>query len=149
MAKSRETYSKKQRETNRLKQLQDKKHKAEERRANKKDGNKLEDMMAYLDENGNLSDTPPDPRKKKEFKQEDMQIGVPKYEHVEELPRTGTITFFNTAKGFGFINDLQTNERVFFHVNEIQEQLQESDKVQFFVEQGPRGLNAIQVLKMN
>jgi hypothetical protein len=62
----------------------------------------LDDMMAYLDENGNLSSTPPDPKKAKVFKQEDMQIGVPKYEKVEaDIIRNGTVTFFDESKGFG------------------------------------------------
>jgi len=148
MAKSKETYNKKQRETKRLKQLQDKKQKSEERKANKKKGG-FEDMIAYLDENGNLSNTPPDPSKRKEFKQEDIQIGVPKYEHVEEVPRTGTVSFYNTAKGFGFINDAQSGERIFFHVNDLLEEVREADKVQFMVGNGPRGLNAMQVSKLS
>ncbi len=149
MGKSKETFNKKEKEKKRLKQKQDKKLKTEERKANKKDGNSLEGMMAYVDENGDLTDTPPDPLRKKVFKQEDIQIGVPKQEFTEENGfRTGTVSFFNTAKGFGFINDLATNERIFFHVNDMLEQVEESDKVQFLVKSGPRGLNAIQLKKM-
>ena len=148
MAKSKETFNKKEKEKKRLKQKQDKMQRMEERKANKRDGNSLEGMMAYLDENGNLSDTPPDPKKKKVFRQEDMQIGVPKQEFSnEDEHRTGTVTFYNTAKGFGFINDRLTNERIFFHVNDLQEQVEESDKVKFLVERGPRGLNALQVTR--
>jgi cold shock CspA family protein len=147
MAKSKETFNKKEKEQKRFKQKQNKREKMEERKANKKSGN-LEDMMAYLDENGNLTSVPPDPRSKKIFRQEDMQISVPKQEEVEEVPRSGVVTYFNTAKGFGFINDLQSNERIFFHVNDILEQLNESDKVKFMVERGPRGLSAIQVSRL-
>jgi hypothetical protein len=75
MPKSKETFNKKEKEKKRLKQQQEKKERAEERKANKRDGKSLEGMMAYLDENGNLSDTPPDPRHKRIFRQEDMQIG--------------------------------------------------------------------------
>lgn len=146
MAKSKETYSKKEKEKKRLKQKQDKKQKQEDRKANKRDGNSLEGMMAYLDENGNLSSTPPDPSRKKVFLQEDIQIGVPKQEYAaEDNFRTGTVSFFNTAKGFGFINEDNSNERIFFHINELLEQIKESDKVKFQVERGPRGFNAIQV----
>src|SRR5205085_5519539 len=114
MSKSKETSNKKEKEKKRLKQRQDKQQRMEERKAHKRDGNSLDGMMAYLDENGNLSDTPPDPRKKKVFLQEDMQIGVPKQEDLPpDEPRIGTVTFFNTAKGFGFINDTVTNDRVF------------------------------------
>ena len=148
MAKSKETFGKKEKEKKRLKKKQEKKQRFEERSANKRDGNSLEGMMAYLDENGNLSDTPPDQSRKKVFRQEDMQISVPKQrEPTEEDFRTGTVTFYNKDKGFGFINDQTTNERIFFHVNEMQEQIEESDKVKFLVERGLRGLNALQLSK--
>jgi cold shock CspA family protein len=148
MAKSKETFNKKEKEKKRLKQKQDKQQRMEDRKAHKRDGNSLDGMMAYLDENGNLTDTPPDPSKKKIFKQEDIQIGVPKQEYsAEDEFRTGTVTFYNTAKGFGFINDTQTGDRIFFHVNDLQEQINESDKVKFMVERGPRGLNALNISK--
>lgn len=148
MAKSKETFNKKEKEQKRSKQKREKQQKMEDRKANKKSGSSLEDMMAYLDENGNLTDVAPDPRAKKIFKQEDMQISVPKQEHKEEVPRSGVITYFNTAKGFGFINDAESGERIFFHVNDILEQLSESDKVKFMVERGPRGLSAVQVSRL-
>jgi len=95
MSKSKETFNKKEKEKKRLKQRQDKLEKMEERKANAKKGQSLEDMMAYIDENGNISSTPPDPKKRKVFNVEDMQTGVPK--HVEEEPdavREGTVSFF-------------------------------------------------------
>ena len=74
MARSQETYSKKENEKKRLKKQQDKIEKREERKANSNKGKSLDDMLAYLDEDGNLSSTPPDPRKKRIVKSEDMQI---------------------------------------------------------------------------
>ena len=120
----------------------------EDRKANAKKGKSLEEMMAYIDENGNISSIPPDPRKKKIFNQEDMQIGVPKHIAGEgEVIRTGVVTFFNDAKGFGFIKDLQTQESVFIHANQLTERIAENDKVSFEVEMGHKGLNAINVKK--
>src|SRR5215208_1771354 len=112
MGRSSETFGKKEKEKKRAKQRQEKEEKMQERKANAKKGKGLDEMMAYLDENGNLSATPPDPNKKKIFNQEDMQIGVPKLEDRPEIERirAGVVTFFNTAKGFGFIKDLQTQE---------------------------------------
>jgi cold shock CspA family protein len=149
MGKSQETFAKKEKEKKKLKQRQDKEEKMEERRANGKKGKTLEEMMAYLDENGNLSSTPPDPGKKKVFKQEDMQIGVPKQVPLsaDELIRTGVVTFFNDTKGFGFIKDLVSQESVFVHVNQLSEPIKENDKVSFEVEMGPKGLNAVNVKK--
>src|SRR6476620_8016150 len=105
MSKSKASFGKREKEMKRIKERQEKHEKMQERKAHAKSGKSLNDMMAYLDENGNLSTVPPDPSKKKTFNAEDMQIGVPKYEPSEEdLIRSGTVTFFNDAKGFGFIN---------------------------------------------
>ena len=106
-------------------------------------------MIAYIDENGNLSSTPPDPKKKKVFNTEDMQIRVPKQEErePESKERTGVVTFFNTAKGFGFIKDSASGESAFVHANQLSSLLQEHDKVTYEVENGFKGLNAINVKK--
>ncbi len=143
-----ETFGKKEKQKKKLKQRQEKAEKMEERKANTKKGKSLDEMMAYLDENGNLTSTPPDPKMKRVFNQEDIQIGVPKQEDMPpEEPRTGVVTFFNEAKGFGFIRDLKTQESVFIHVNQLTEPINESDKVIFEVEMGPKGLNAVNVKK--
>ena len=60
----------------------------------------------------------------------------------------GTVKFFNESKGFGFIKDGQTGERLFFHVNQVQEQLRESDKVTYDIERGAKGFNAVNVKKL-
>jgi len=65
MAKSKETFGKKEKEKKRLKERQEKHEKMEERKANARKGKSLEDMMAYIDEDGNISSTPPDPKKEK------------------------------------------------------------------------------------
>jgi cold shock CspA family protein len=149
MAKSQETFGKKEKEKKKLKQRQEKAEKMEERKANARKGKSLDEMMAYLDENGNISSTAPDPRKKKIFKLEDMQTGVPKQEDREqyEAIRTGVVTFFNDTKGFGFIKDMQTQESVFIHINQLSEPIKENDKVSFEVQMGPKGLNAVNVKK--
>jgi cold shock CspA family protein len=104
-------------------------------------------MLAYVDENGNLSNTPPDPKKMKKIKQEDIEIGVPKQQAFDpsELIRTGIVTFFNESKGYGFIKDLETQQSVFVHVNALKQAVKENNKVTFEVEMGPKGANAINV----
>jgi cold shock CspA family protein len=149
MAKSKETFGKKEKEKKRLKQRQEKQEKMEGRKASAKSGKSLNDMLAYIDENGNISATPPDPGKKITFKAEDMQISVPKYEpSEEEAIRAGIVSFFNESKGFGFINDARTGERIFVHVNNLTERIAENDKVNFEVESGDRGLSAFNVKKI-
>ena len=59
MAKSQATFMKKQLEKNRAKKKEDKEHRKQERQQNST-GGKLEDMMAYVNENGELSSTPPE-----------------------------------------------------------------------------------------
>jgi cold shock CspA family protein len=142
-----ESWNKKEREKKRQKNKQDKAEKRLERKVNAKDGNRLEDMMAYLDENGNLTSVPPDPNRKVDYKLEDIEIGVPK--HVpptqEELTRRGRVSFFNTTKGFGFIKDLATQESIFVHANNLHSPITENDTVTFEVEMGQRGPNAVNV----
>lgn len=151
MAKSQETFGKKEKEKKRLKHLKEKQEKMEERKANAKKGKSLNEMMAYIDENGNISSTPPDPGKMKTFKLEDVQIGVPKQSPATERDtiRSGVVSFFNSDKGFGFINDLETQERVFIHVKQLSEAIKENDKVTFEVEMGPKGPSAINVSKVS
>ena len=83
MGKSQETYNKKEKEKKRLKKRQDKLAKKEERKANS-DGGGLENMMAYVDENGMIVDTPPDPAKKTKIKASNIELGVPKKEESDE-----------------------------------------------------------------
>lgn len=151
MAKSGQTFNKKEKEKQRAKHRQDKKEKMEERKANASKGKSLDDMMAYLDENGNITSQPPDPSKKKVFNQEDIEIGVPKQRELspEELIRNGSVTFFNSTKGFGFIKDRQTGESVFFHENQLTEAIKEGDKLQFEVEMGAKGPVAINIKKQS
>jgi hypothetical protein len=63
MAKSRETYSKREKEKKKQRERNEKAEKKEERKANNLKGKSLDDMLAFVDENGNLSSTPPEHRK--------------------------------------------------------------------------------------
>ena len=147
MAKSQETWNKKEREKKKQKERQEKNEKRQERKDNAKEGKSFNDMLAYIDENGNLSATPPDPRKKITIKLEDIEIGVPKHIPLTaaELIRSGKVTFFNDAKGFGFIKDIKSQESIFVHANNLSEAIQENDTVTFEVEMGQRGPAAVNV----
>ena len=146
MGKSQETWNKKETEKKKQKKRKDKEQKKEERKANAKDGSNLEDMLAYVDENGNISSTPPDPTKKQKIREEDIQIGVPKQETVKlDIVRTGIVTFFNDSKGYGFIKDQETQESIFVHVNGLIDPIKENNKVNFEIEMGHKGPNAVKV----
>lgn len=147
MSKSQETYSKKEKEKKKLKKRKDKEEKREERKANSNKGKSFEEMLAYVDENGNLSSTPPDPSKRKVINIEDIQLGARKEQAVDpaDSVRKGSVTFFNESKGYGFIRDERSQESIFFHVNGLTSQVKERDKVSFEVERGQKGLNAIKI----
>jgi len=148
VAKSTETFSKKEKEKARLRKSKEKKEKAEDRKANAGKGKSLEDMMAYIDEHGNITSTPPDPSRKIKINLEDIQIGVAKQQDQPyETVRNGIVSFFNESKGYGFIKDLQTQESVFVHINALTEPLKENNLVTFETEQGQKGLSAIKVKK--
>ncbi|MFT7032114.1 MAG: CspA family cold shock protein [Cyclobacteriaceae bacterium] len=57
----------------------------------------------------------------------------------------GTVKFFNNAKGFGFITPDDGSKDVFVHKNDITDRIAEGDKVSYDVEEGPKGLNAVDV----
>ena len=62
--------------------------------------------------------------------------------------KKGVVKFFNTEKGFGFIVDEESKEDVFVHKTGLVDNIQEDDTVEFEVEQGNRGLNAVNVTKV-
>lgn len=145
MAKSQETFNKKEKEKKKKKKREDKEKKKEERKM-KSPGGGLDNMIMYVDEYGNFSSTPPDPTKKRKVNADLIEVSIPKRVHVEENPnRTGTVTFFDTSKGFGFVVDSETQESIFTHVKSHLDPIKEGDKISFQVRQGPKGPNAVDV----
>jgi cold shock protein len=57
----------------------------------------------------------------------------------------GKVKFFNEAKGFGFITDTNTNQEIFVHISGVVDQIKEGDAVVFDVQDGKKGLNAVNV----
>ena len=108
--------------------------------------NSLDDMIAYVDENGMITPTPPEESvKREEIKQEDIMIATPKKEKEAPTIMRGRIEFFNTSKGFGFIKDLSGTEKYFFHINNVTGDISENDIVTFDLERGMKGMNAVNV----
>jgi len=150
MAKSQQSYNKKEKEKKRLKKKQEKRERREQRKIEKAENGPVafEDLIRYVDEDGNLTTEKPDPTKKKKvIKAEDIMLGVPSREKVEFDPvREGKVRFFNHEKGYGFILDLDSDESIFCHINNIlEDDLNEGDRVVFETEKGPKGLSAIKV----
>ena len=57
----------------------------------------------------------------------------------------GTVKFFNTEKGFGFIKDDNTNQEYFVHVSGLVDEIRENDRVTYELQEGRKGLNAVNV----
>jgi cold shock CspA family protein len=146
MAKSKETFNKREKERQRQKEKKEKREKMIERKANHEKGRSLDDMMAYVDENGNISSTPPDPRKKRQVNVEDIHIGVPKREDVVDARREGTVSYFDGSKGFGFILEKE-GEKIFFHINQVNFDIKEGNAVSYLVERSPKGWSAVDIAK--
>jgi cold shock CspA family protein len=146
MAKSQESWNKKEKEKLKLKKRKDKEERKEERKASN-EGKSFDDMIAYVDENGQIVSSPPDPSKKQVFEVDDIVLGVPKLADVDpgDAIRKGTVTFFKDAKGFGFIKDDVSGDSIFVHANGLLNQIKENDKVQFEIGMGAKGPTALNV----
>jgi CspA family cold shock protein len=59
--------------------------------------------------------------------------------------KEGKVKFFNESKGFGFIKDNESNEEYFVHVSGLVDTINEDDEVTFELQQGKKGLNAVNV----
>ena len=146
MGRSQESFNKKEIQNKKDKKRKEKEKKRLERKDSEKPSS-LDDMIAYVDENGVITSTPPDPNKKKtEINSEDIEISIRKQEDIPFDPiRKGTVSFFNDSKGYGFIRDSETQESIFVHINNILEPIKEGNLVNFEVEKGLKGLTAVQV----
>jgi CspA family cold shock protein len=61
----------------------------------------------------------------------------------------GTVKFFNEEKGFGFIKHDNSNKETFVHANGLIDQIEANDKVEFDVQEGRKGLNAVNVKRIS
>ena len=149
MGRSQETVGKKEKQKKKLQKRKEKLEKREERKANNNKGKGIDSMLAWIDEDGNICDAPPDPAKRKEINLEDIQLGARQEKEEEvEIVRSGKVTFFNESKGYGFIRDLKSQESIFVHVNGIETPIQENDKVTFETAKGNKGPVAVKVRKV-
>lgn len=106
----------------------------------------LDDMIAYVDENGVISSTPPAENiKKEEINVEEIMIATPKKEDEGPVILRGRVEFFNESRGFGFIKNLTNVEKYFFHVNNVVGNISENNIVTFDLERGVKGMNAVNI----
>ncbi len=147
MGRSQESFNKK---NIRNKKEKKRKEKEKKRLARKEqDKTSPDDMIAYVDEHGNILDAPPDPEEKEEIKAENIELGVPKRDTADEndLVHKGIVDFYNDAKGFGFIKDLENKQSYFVHINNAEDELKEGLLVTFEIGSGQKGPAAMNVKK--
>lgn len=143
MAKS-ISYNKRELEKKREQKRKEKIKRKEDRKSNSGDGS-LDSMIAYVDENGVISSTPPDLSNRQEIDPENIAVSTPQREDVEEQPLKGRVEHFNKAKGYGFIKDIASTEKYFFHVSRAFDEIKEGDMVVFELERGQKGFNAVDI----
>lgn len=146
MGRSQESYNKKE---VRNKKEKKRKEKEKKRLLRKETGKKtsFDDMIAYVDEFGQISDTPPDPDSKVEVEAANIEISTTRNDEAQknDFIRKGVVSFFNESKGYGFIRDMETRQSVFVHVNNILEPIKENNIVSFEIGKGPKGPTALKV----
>lgn len=133
--------SKKDNKKKKLQKQKEKNLRREDRKLNNNKGKSLEEQLVYVDEFGHFTSTPPANRT--EVKLEDIRLGATPIEEAPEF-YTGVITYFGD-KGYGFITENDTEERVFFHQNNCTVPVKMNQKVQFKKERTARGIAAIQI----
>ena len=146
MAKSKETFSKKEKEKLKAKKKKEKLLRTEERKSNATGGG-LDSMMAYVDEFGRIVDAPIDPSTRIEIDAESIELGIPRREESEDddASDSGTVIFFNDSKGYGFIKDKASGENIFVHAANLSAPIAERDEVTFDKSRGQKGWVALNV----
>lgn len=141
MGRAKETYGKKETRDKKAKKRKEKENKKIKRKELGKQN--LDDMIAYVDENGMISATPPDLLKKEEVDAGSIEIGIPKKELRQDVKLyQGMVSKFDELKKYGFIVDKQTKDSIFVHMNDCLEPIKTGDKVEFNLEKGLKGFQA-------
>ena len=144
MAKS-NSFNKREIEKRKQEKRLEKQKRKEERKSNA-GNNSFDDMIAYVDENGVIMDTPPDPANKSDIEIGDIAISIPKKEDVKDTKLIGTVEYYNEDKGYGFIKNAVKMEKYFFHISNAPASIKEGNKVTFELERGQKGMNAVRVM---
>ncbi|MDH6310634.1 cold shock CspA family protein [Dysgonomonas sp. PFB1-18] len=141
------SFNKRELEKKKEQKRQEKQKRKEERKAN--GGASFEDMIAYVDENGVITDTPPDRTNKQKIDVEDIAISTPKKEDMEDPVLNGRVEHFNSEKGYGFIKHTGSTDKYFFHVSSAPASITEGNIVTFELERGQKGMNAVRIALAN
>ncbi|WP_199343179.1 cold shock domain-containing protein [Dysgonomonas sp. GY75] len=141
------TFNKKEIEKKKQQKRKEKQQKREDRKNNPADS--FEDMIAYVDENGVITSTPPDLTNKRKIKIENIAVSTPRKEDMEDPILNGRVEYFNPDKGYGFIKHTGSTDKYFFHVSSAPAAITEGNMVTFELERGQKGMNSVRITLAN
>lgn len=141
-----DSFSKKENSKKKTKKQQDKVLRREDRKANNNKGKSLDDMVVYVDVNGNFTSTPTHLQNRDEDLAKARKSAVTNPNENEDTVFTGIVTYFS-EKGYGFISEEETNENIFFHHGELNQDVKKHDKVSYKKENSPKGYRAVDIKK--
>jgi cold shock CspA family protein len=146
MGRSQETFNKKEVRNRKEKKRKDKAEKKAKRK-NEGKSSDLSDMIAYVNEYGQITSTPPDPGKKIIIEAEDIELGATrnKPEDAPDFEKKGVIISYKVSQGYGFIREQNSNRNIFFHASNLLEPVEENSAVVFEVGKGMKGPAAMKV----
>src|SRR5690606_5368365 len=128
-----------------LKKKQDKTARREDRKINNNKGKTLDDMIVYVDVNGNFTSVPPHLQNR----EEDLAKAKKSMNEAmvnEDTVFTGVVTYLS-EKGYGFITEDKTGENVFFHQGQLNQPVNKHDKISYRKESTLKGNRAIDIKK--
>ena len=146
MGRSQETFGKKEvRKKKEKKRIEKEQKRAKKKSEAKK--NSFDDMIAYVDEFGMITPTQPDTENRQEIDADSIELDVSKnrQEAVTSSLHKGVVTYYNESKGFGFIRDLESDERIYVHVSNLVDAIEENSIVTYETAKGFKGSSAINV----
>lgn len=141
-----DSFFKKENNKKKIKKKQDKALKREDRKVNNNKGKSLEEMIIYVDVNGNFTSVPPHLQVQEENLPR-TRAAIKKSESEENKEYTGIIKFMSD-KGYGFITDDKSKENVFFHSNQLSQPVDKNDKVIYKTEDSLKGIRAVGIKKI-
>ena len=140
-----DTFSKKEFSKKKSKKLQDKIQRREDRKTNNDKNKSLEEMLVYVDINGNFTSVPTHLQNREEDLAKAKKAGR-ELSNNSETEFKGIVTFYS-EKGYGFITEDKTGQNIFFHQAQLTQPVVKHDKVSFNKESSPKGDRAVNITK--
>lgn len=137
-----DSFSKKQQNKKKIEKQKEKESRRESRKSENNKGKSLDEMIVYVDVNGNFTSVPP------HLQDREADLARAEQQRIvavdPETEFTGTVTFVSD-KGYGFITEDNSRENIYFHQNDLGQALNKYDKVSYRVETSFKGNRAVDI----